>query len=102
VAEIVEDVDALTELVLTVNVALVVPEAILTLVGTVAAAVLLLASVTTIPDEGAAELSVTLPCDVAPPATPIGFSVNAVTAGVDDCDWAAPLFERTFSSAIEI
>jgi hypothetical protein len=98
-AEIVEDVDVVTEVVLTANVALLAPEAIVTLAGTVAAAVLLLVSATTTPDDGAVVFSVTLPCDVLPPATLVGFSVNDVTAGVASC--AVPL-ARTLSSAIEI
>jgi hypothetical protein len=97
-AEIVEDVDVVTEVVVTVNVALVAPDAIVTLAGTVAAAVLLLVNVTTA-DDGAAVVSVTLPCDVLPPATLVGFSVNDATAGV--APGAVP-FARTLSSAIEI
>jgi hypothetical protein len=54
-------VEVVTELVVTVKVALVAPEAMLTLAGTVAAAVLLLESITTAPDDGAAVLSVTVP-----------------------------------------
>ena len=50
-----------TELVVTVKVALLAPEAMLTLAGTVAAAVLLLESITTAPEDGAAALSVTVP-----------------------------------------
>jgi hypothetical protein len=54
-------VEVVTELVVTVKVALVAPEAMLTLAGTVAAAVLLLESITTAPDDGAAVFSVTVP-----------------------------------------
>src|ERR1700722_2555868 len=75
-AEIVEDVDVVTRLVVTVKVALLDPEAMLTLAGTVAAVVLLLGSATTPPDKGAAALSVTVPWEVLPPTTPVGFSVN--------------------------
>jgi hypothetical protein len=57
----VEVVDVVTELVVTVKVALLAPEAMLTLAGTLAAAVLLLESITTAPDDGAAPLSVTVP-----------------------------------------
>jgi len=79
VAEITEDVDVVTETVVIVNVAVVAPDATVTLAGTVAAAVLLLVSVTTAPDAGAAALSVTVPCDVLPPTTLAGFSVTEVT-----------------------
>ena len=76
----VTEVVAATELVLTVKVALLAPEAMLTLDGTVAAAVLLLERVTTTPDDGAGALSVTVPWDVLPPTTLVGFSVNELTA----------------------
>jgi len=68
-----------TELVLTVKVALLAPDAILTLAGTVAAAVLLLDRVTTTPGEGAGALSVTVPCDVLPSTTLLGFSVKELS-----------------------
>jgi len=51
-----------------------------TLPGTVAAAVLLLERVITAPPVGAAALSVTVPWDVLPPITPIGFSANELSA----------------------
>jgi hypothetical protein len=57
----VDVVDVVTELVITGKVALLAPEAMLTLAGTVAAAVLLLESITTAPDDGAAVFSVTVP-----------------------------------------
>jgi hypothetical protein len=69
-----------TELVVIVKVALLAPEAMLTLAGTVAAAVLLLDSIITTPDDGAAALSVTVPCDGLPPTTVVGFRVNEVSA----------------------
>ena len=50
------------------NVALVVPAAIMTLAGTVAAGFPLV-SVTAAPSDGAAAVSVTVPVTVAPPAT---------------------------------
>jgi hypothetical protein len=77
----VEVVDEVTELVVTVKVALLAPEAILTLAGTVAAAVLLLESITT-PADGAAALSVTVPWDVLPPTTLVGFSVNELSTAL--------------------
>ena len=47
----------------------------MTLAGTVAAAALL-DSVTTAPPAGAALVRTTLPCDVPPPVTLVGFSVK--------------------------
>lgn len=69
-------------LVLTVNVALVLPAATVTLAGTVATLVLLLESVTTAPPEGAWPERVTVPWDVLPPLTLFGLSVReeSVTA----------------------
>jgi hypothetical protein len=67
-------VDAATALVLTVNVALVAPAATVTLDGTLAAAVLLLNSVTSAPPDGAGPLSVTVPAEEFPPVTLVGFS----------------------------
>jgi hypothetical protein len=58
----------------TVKFAVVAPAATVTLVGTVAAAVLLLDSVTTIPAAGAAELIVTVPLEELPPVTVVGVS----------------------------
>jgi hypothetical protein len=77
----VTEVVAATELVVTVKVALLAPAAMLTLAGTEAAVVLLLERVTSAPEGGAAALSVTVPWDVLPPITPVGFSVNELTAG---------------------
>src|SRR6202045_4296910 len=70
-------VEVATALVLTVNVALVAPAATVTLEGTVAAAVLLLESVTCAPPGGAGPLNVTVPVeDCVPPITLVGLSVN--------------------------
>jgi hypothetical protein len=70
-------VDAVTALVLTVKVALVAPAATVTLEGTLAAAVLLLESVTCAPPAGAGPLNVTVPVeDCVPPITLVGLSVN--------------------------
>lgn len=63
-----------TTLVVTVNVAEVLPAATVTLVGTVATGVLLLDRVTTAPPAGAAPLRVTVPVDGLPPVTLLGFS----------------------------
>jgi hypothetical protein len=64
-----------------VKVAVLAPEAILTLAGTVAAAALLLESITTAPD-GAAALSVTVPWEVLLPTTLVGFSVNELSTAL--------------------
>src|SRR5438309_12118008 len=70
-------VDAVTVLVLTVNVALVAPAATVTLEGTLTAAVLLLESATCAPPAGAAPVNVTVPVeDCVPPITLVGLSVN--------------------------
>ena len=74
-------VDAVTALVLTVNVALVAPAATVTLEGTVAAAVLLLESATVAPPAGAAPLSVTVPVEEFPPVTLVGFSPSEARVG---------------------
>lgn len=70
-------------LVVTVNDRLVAPLGIVTLLGTVAA-LLLLEMATTAPPAGAAALSVTVPCEVSPPLTDVGFKVRleSVAAGV--------------------
>jgi len=75
------DVDEDTACVLTVKVPLVLPAGTVTLPGTVAAA-LLLESVTTRPPDGAAAVSVTVPCDVPPPATVDGLSDTVDRVGV--------------------
>jgi hypothetical protein len=67
-------VDAVTALVLTVNVVLVAPAATVTLEGTLAAVVLLLESVTCAPPVGAGPLNVTVPVEELPPVTLVGFS----------------------------
>lgn len=81
------DVFEPTESVVTAKVAVVAFAAIVTLAGTVAAAVLLLDRVTTAPPAGAGALSVTVPVDGLPPRTEVGFretvfSVAAVTVKV--------------------
>jgi hypothetical protein len=92
----VEDVDVLTELVVAVKVALLAPEAMLTLAGTVAAAVLLLERVTTAPDASAAALSVTVPWEMLPPTTLIGFSEREDSVAVE------LVIARTLISAIAV
>jgi len=69
----------LTAVVLTVNVALVPPDATVTLAGTAATDGLLLARVTVLPPEGAGPLSVIVPVTAIPPTTAVGFTVSAVT-----------------------
>ena len=55
------------------KVAVVALAATVTLAGTWAAAVLLLDNVTTAPPVGAGPLSVTVPVDMFPPSTDVGF-----------------------------
>lgn len=74
-------VDALTTLVLAVNVALEAPAATVTLAGTRAAVVLLLERVTCAPPAGARPLSVTVPVDEFPPTTLAGFSASDESDG---------------------
>lgn len=77
VAEIVTGVLAVTDCVLTANVALVAPAATVTLAGVVATDVWLLASATTAPPDGAAAVSVTVPVDELPPVTVDGHGHGA-------------------------
>ncbi len=79
-AEIVTGVDAVTALVLTVNVALLAPAAIVTLADTLAAP-LLLESSTCAPPVSAGPLSVTVPVEGDPPVTLVGFSVSEERVG---------------------
>jgi hypothetical protein len=76
-APMVTDVELVTALVFTVNVALLAPAGTVTpLAGTLAAA-LSLESSTCAPPLGAGPLSVTVPVeDCAPPVTLVGFSVS--------------------------
>jgi hypothetical protein len=83
---IVTGVELVTVVVLTVNVALVAPEAIVTLAGTVAAAAPL-ERLTTAPLLGAGPLRVTVAVEKEPPVTLLGLTVieervGAVPAGV--------------------
>ena len=73
----VTEVDAATALVVTVKVALVAPAGTVTLEGTLAAAILLLESVTWAPPAGAGPLRITVPVeDCTPPTTLVGFSAS--------------------------
>ena len=75
------EVDAVTALVVTVKIALVAPAGTVTLLG-VAAAILLLESVTWAPPAGAGPLKVTVPVeDCRPPTTLVGFSVSDERGG---------------------
>src|SRR5438132_14009143 len=69
----VAEVDAVTALVVTVNVTLVAPTGTVTLAGTVAAE-LLLDSATCAPPAGAGPSSVTVPVELLPPVTVVGFT----------------------------
>jgi hypothetical protein len=91
-------VEAETALVLTVNVALVAPAAIVTLDGTLATTVLLLESATCAPPAGAGPLSVTVPVEEFPPVTLVGLNVSEASVGaggaagvtVSEADLVAP------------
>ena len=69
-------VEAVTDVVVTVKVALVAPAATVTLAGTVAAAVLALLRPTTAPPAGAPAVNVTVPCDELPPTTEVGVTLT--------------------------
>ena len=77
----VTDVEAVTVVVVTVKVAVVAPAGTVTLAGNVAADVLLLVSVTTVPAEGAGPFRVTVPVEEVPPVTLDGLTVSEVSAG---------------------
>jgi hypothetical protein len=75
------DVLLATGMVVTVNVPVVALAATGTFAGTVAADVLLLASVTVTPPVGAGPLSVTVPVDEVPPVTVAGFKLTVLGTG---------------------
>jgi len=77
IAEMVTEVELVTTLLLTVNVAPLAPEATVTLDGTVAAAVLSLMRETAAPPLGAGPLRVTVPVEGDPPVTLVGLSATA-------------------------
>ncbi len=82
IAPMLGDEEADTALVETVNVADVLPDATVTEAGTVADDVMLDVSATTSPADGAAMSIVTVPVELVPPATEVGFKETAVTLGV--------------------
>ena len=82
-AVIVAEVDAVTAVVVTVNVALVEPAGTVTLAGTVAADAVL-ERLTTAPPLGAAPLSVTVPVEDEPPLTLVGFNETDESVGVPE------------------
>ena len=92
----VTDVEAVTLLVFTVNIALLAPAATVTLAWTVAAAVLPLIRETDAPPLGAGPLSVTVPVEGDPPVTLVGFSVSEERVGgacgitVSEAVWVTP------------
>jgi hypothetical protein len=78
---------AVTGLVVIVKVVLMEPAAMVTLAGTCAAVMLLLCKVTVAPPMGAAPFRVTVPVELFPPTTEVGFlaiedKVAALTASV--------------------
>ena len=77
----VSEVFVATGLVVTLKVAVVALAATVTLVGTWAAAVLLLDRVTTAPPTGAGPFKVTVPVDVLPPNTDAGLRVTEAGTG---------------------
>jgi hypothetical protein len=72
---------AVTAVVVIAKVALVAPAGTVICAGTLAAAELLLESVNKAPPAGAGPLSVTVPCDEAPPMTLVGLSVIDTNLG---------------------
>lgn len=65
------------------NVVVVLPAGTVTVAGTWAAAVLLLESVSTAPPAGAIPFNVTVPAELLPPVTDVGFRVKVdTTAGL--------------------
>jgi hypothetical protein len=83
VPEIDSTVEAVTDVVVIVKVALVAPAATVTLAGTAATAELALLRPTRAPPVGAAAASVAVPCDELPPTTEVGvtLTVDRLAAG---------------------
>lgn len=81
--------------VVTVNVALVAPPGMVTLLGTLAESGRLLPRLIATPTGGAGPASVTVPVEGLPPTTPVGLTVKEVSAGrlgyrVRECDKLTP------------
>lgn len=103
-AEIVTGVDAVTGLVVIVNVALVSPPGMVTDAGTAATAGLLLDNATITPFDGAAPLRVMVPDVALPPVTLGGSSVADVTAGgrtVNVADCVTPANEPEIGTCVD-
>ncbi len=81
VAEIVAVLVLVTFFAVTVKVVLVEPAGTVTLLGTVATPVALLDSDTTAPGEGGGPLNVTVPWEVLPPGTLVGFRMSETKPG---------------------
>src|SRR2546427_513478 len=77
-AMMVTGVDAVTELAVTVKLALLAPPGMVTLAATLATDVLLLERVTSAPPAGAAAAKVTVPVEELPPTTLVGLTVTAL------------------------
>ena len=86
-----------------VNEAEVEPEATVTEAGTVTE-LLLLDNVTTVPPEGAAELSVTVQASDPAPVNELVVQVSALTVGVGVAtfSWTAKLFDEEFVLAVNV
>ena len=93
-------VDAVTAFVDTVKVALVAPAGTVTLAGTVPTAVLLLASVTTIPPLGAGPLRVTVPWDEFPPVTLAGLRLTPDTVTAAGAGFTVSVADRVTPPAV--
>ena len=86
VAVMVAVVFAPTAVVVMVKFALVAPAATVTLAGTVAELELLL-NATTAPPDGAALVSVTVPCELLPPTTEVGFTLTVDKLATGGAPW---------------
>ena len=107
-AEMVTGVETVTALVVTVNVALLAPAAIVTLAGTLAATLSLLSS-TCAPPVSAGPLSVTVPVeDCAPPVTLVGFSVSEESVGracgttVSEAVLVTPAYDAEMVTGVDV
>src|SRR5436853_3783986 len=101
-------VDVATALVLTVNVALLAPAATITLVGTVATALLPLERETVAPPAGAGPLNVTVPVEGDPPVTLVGFSVSEERVGracgstVSEAVLVTPAYDAEIVTGVDV